>query len=160
MMELFAAEAGHFVALDNSTEMLRLARAKLSGMDVAVASKVDIMLGDFNALPLEEEAFDTVLFHQVLHYAQHPEGVIAEAARVLKPKGRLVIVDFATHDREELRTVHAHARLGFADDLIAKAFEANGVHLAHQLALDGGALAVKVWMGQKQGQAARNPESR
>lgn len=162
MMELFAAEAGHFVALDNSTDMLRLARAKLGSMDAKVASKVDIMLGDFNALPLGDEAFDTILFHQVLHYAQHPEGVIAEAARVLKPKGRLVIVDFATHDREELRTVHAHARLGFADNLIAKAFQANGVHLAHQVALDGGALAVKVWMGQKQGQApaARNPNLR
>jgi SAM-dependent methyltransferase len=99
-----------------------------------------------------------VIFHQVLHYAQHPEGVIAEAARVLAPKGRLVIVDFAVHDREELRTVHAHARLGFADDVIAKAFEASGVHLAHQVELDGGALAVKIWMGQKQDQpVANNP---
>lgn len=151
MMELFASEARHFVALDNSTEMLRLARAKLANMDADVAGKVDIMLGDFNALPLATADFDTVIFHQVLHYAQHPEGVIAEAARVLAPKGRLVIVDFATHDREELRTVHAHARLGFADDMIAKAFQANGVHLAHQTSLEGGALAVKIWMGQKQG---------
>jgi ubiquinone/menaquinone biosynthesis C-methylase UbiE len=99
---------------------------------------------------LDDKMFDTVIFHQVLHYAQHPEGVIAEAARVLAPKGRLVIVDFAAHDREELRTIHAHARLGFADELIAKAFEASGIHLAHQVELDGGALAVKVWMGQKQ----------
>jgi ubiquinone/menaquinone biosynthesis C-methylase UbiE len=157
MMELFAAEASHFVALDNSTEMLRLARAKLANLAGSDATKVDIMLGDFNSLPLDDEKFDTVIFHQVLHYAQHPEGVIAEAARVLAPKGRLVIVDFAAHDREELRTVHAHARLGFADDLIAKAFQANGIHLAHQLSLDGGTLAVKVWMGQKQGQAIAKP---
>lgn len=154
MMELFAAEASHFVALDNSTEMLRLARAKLGNLDGAVAAKVDIMLGDFNALPFGDEEFDTVLFHQVLHYAQHPEGVIAEAARVLAPGGRLVIVDFAAHEREELRTIHAHARLGFADDLIAKAFDANNAPMAHQLALDGGALAVKLWMGRKQGQSA------
>lgn len=154
MMELFAADASHFVALDHSTEMLRLARAKLGNLDNAVAAKVDIMLGDFNALPFGDEAFDTVLFHQVLHYAQHPEGVIAEAARVLAPGGRLVIVDFAAHEREELRTVHAHARLGFADDLIARAFEANDVPLAQQLALDGGALAVKLWMGRKQGLTA------
>jgi ubiquinone/menaquinone biosynthesis C-methylase UbiE len=149
MIELFADDARRFVALDNSTEMLRLARAKLANLTADTAAKVDIMLGDFNALPLSDNMFDTVIFHQVLHYAQHPEGVIAEAARVLAPKGTLIIVDFAVHDREELRTVHAHARLGFADELIAKAFEANGVHLAHQVELDGGALAVKVWMGQK-----------
>jgi ubiquinone/menaquinone biosynthesis C-methylase UbiE len=157
MMELFAAEASHFVALDNSTEMLRLARAKLGNMAGSDAAKVDIMLGDFNALPLDDNRFDTVIFHQVLHYAQHPEGVISEAARVLAPKGRLLIVDFAAHDREELRTVHAHARLGFADDLIAKAFQASGIHLAHQVALDGGPLAVKIWMGQKQGQPNAKP---
>jgi ubiquinone/menaquinone biosynthesis C-methylase UbiE len=162
MMELFAAEASHFVALDSSTEMLRLARAKLGGMDATVAGKVDIMLGDFNALPVADAGFDTVIFHQVLHYAQHPEGVIAEAARVLAPNGRLIIVDFAAHDHEELRTVHAHARLGFADDMIVKAFQANGVQVAHQTSLDGGALAVKIWMGQKHGDRpmAISPELR
>lgn len=154
MMELFAPDASHFVALDNSTEMLRLARAKLGNLDSEVAANVDIVLGDFNALPFGDQEFDTVLFHQVLHYAQDPEGVIAEAARVLAPGGRLVIVDFATHEREELRTVHAHARLGFADDLIARAFEVNNVPLTQQLELDGGALAVKLWMGRKQGQSA------
>ena len=161
MMELFADDADRFVALDNSTEMLRLARAKLANLSADTAAKVDIMLGDFNALPLADNSFNTVIFHQVLHYAQHPEGVIAEAARVLAPKGRLVIVDFAAHDREELRTVHAHARLGFADELIGKAFEASGVHLAHQVELDGGELAVKIWMGQKQdAPGSRNPPIR
>ena len=160
MMELFASDAQSFVALDSSTEMLRIARAKLGNLDSAVAANVDFMLGDFNALPFNDAMFDTIIFHQVLHYAQHPEGVIAEACRVLAPKGRLVIVDFAAHDREELRTVHAHARLGFADDLIVKAFQANNVHLAHQLALDGGTLAVKVWMGQKQAQAATTQNSK
>ncbi|HEV7232895.1 MAG TPA: metalloregulator ArsR/SmtB family transcription factor [Sphingorhabdus sp.] len=154
MMELFAAASTNFVALDNSTEMLRLARAKLANMEAPVAAKVNIMLGDFNALPLANNEFDTVIFHQVLHYAHHPEGVVAEAARVLADGGRLVIVDFAAHDREELRTVHAHARLGFSDDVIAKAFEANNVPLVQQVALDGGELAVKLWIGRKQGQSA------
>jgi ubiquinone/menaquinone biosynthesis C-methylase UbiE/DNA-binding transcriptional ArsR family regulator len=150
MMELFASDASHFVALDNSSDMLRLARAKLGNMSGISAAKVDIMMGDFYKLPFDESTFDTILFHQVLHYAQDPERVIAEATRVLAPSGRLVIVDFAAHEREELRTVHAHARLGFADDLIAQAFEVNRVQLVHQLVLDGGALAVKLWMGQKQ----------
>lgn len=160
MMELFSANADHFVALDNNTEMLRLARANLANIDAVTARNVDFMLGDFNALPLDDGEFDTVIFHQVLHYAQHPEGVIAEAARVLAPKGRLLIVDFAAHDREELRTVHAHARLGFSDDLITKAFQASGVHLAHHVTLGGGELAVKVWMGRKNGLALASPNNK
>ena len=108
------------------------------------------MLGDFNALPLADDGFDTVLFHQVLHYAQNPERAITEAARVLSPSGRLMIVDFAAHDREELRTVHAHARLGFSDDMIARAFLASDIHMAHHVSLEGGPLAVKIWLGQKQ----------
>jgi ubiquinone/menaquinone biosynthesis C-methylase UbiE len=159
MVELFAAEADHFVALDNSTEMLRLARAKLANLDRETAGKVEIMLGDFNALPLDNARFDTVIFHQVLHYAQHPEGVIAEAARVLAPNGRLLIVDFAAHDHEELRIVHAHARLGFADELIAKAFKENDVQVTHQATLDGGALAVKIWMGEKKTQISSAPST-
>lgn len=155
MMELFAAEARHFVALDNSSDMLRLARAKLGTMDGDIAAKVDVLLGDFNHLAFDDGVFDTILFHQVLHYAQHPEGVLAEAARVLAPSGRIVIVDFAAHDREELRTVHAHARLGFADELIVDAFRDNGIRLTQHLALDGGALAVKLWLGQKQDIAPR-----
>lgn len=152
MIELFSADADRFVALDNNTEMLRLARAKLAAMDVQSSAKVDIMLGDFNALPLADESFDTILFHQVLHYAQHPERVISEAARVLAPGGRLMIVDFAAHDHEELRTVHAHARLGFADQTMEQAFSASDIYMAHQAELDGGPLAVKIWMGQKKGE--------
>ena len=72
----------------------------------------------------------------------------------LRRKGGCSSWTLPAHDREELRTVHAHARLGFADDSIANAFHANGIHLAHQASLDGGALAVKIWMGQKQGQAS------
>ena len=158
MMELFSNAAKYFVAIDNSTEMLRLARAKLAGMSAEAAAKVEIMLGDFNALPLNDQNFDTVIFHQVLHYAQHPERAISEAARVLAPSGRLMIVDFAAHDSEELRTVHAHARLGFEDDLIARTFVANDIHLAHQASLEGGRLAVKIWLGQKRGLAT--PESK
>ncbi len=148
MIELFANGASRFTAIDNNTEMLRVARAKLSDAS-ETAARVEIMLGDFNALPLGDVQFDTILFHQVLHYAQAPERVIAEAARVLAPSGRMLIVDFASHDREELRSVHAHARLGFSDESIMAAFAGCGLHMAHQTTLDGGALTVKIWMGQK-----------
>jgi ubiquinone/menaquinone biosynthesis C-methylase UbiE len=115
------------------------------------SSNVEIKMGDFNALPLPDGSYDTILFHQVLHYAQAPERVIAEAARVLAPSGRMMIVDFAAHDHEELRTVHAHARLGFRDEMITRAFAGCGIKMAHQDTLDGGKLTVKIWLGQKQG---------
>ncbi len=151
MIELFARKSEHYVALDNSAEMLRLARAKIAGLPNAteLQSKTEIVLGDFNALPFPDQQFDTILFHQVLHYAQHPERVIAEAARVLAPDGRLMIVDFDAHNLEELRTVHAHARLGFSDDTIRRTFAAAGLSLVRQETLEGGKLAVKIWLGQR-----------
>ena len=149
IVELFAPDSSRLVAIDSSPEMLRLARAKIANLSPEIASKVDIKLGDFNMLPMGDGEFDTVIFHQVLHYAQHPEAVIAEAIRTLAPGGRLVIVDFAAHDLEELRTVHAHARLGFSDDFMKKAFNSYGLQMVHQTALEAGALVVKVWMGEK-----------
>jgi ubiquinone/menaquinone biosynthesis C-methylase UbiE len=148
MIELFTETADRVTAIDNNAEMLRVARAKLS-LTEKDASKVEIMLGDFNALPLANSSFDTIIFHQVLHYAQAPERVITEAARVLAPSGRMMIVDFAAHDYEELRSVHAHARLGFRDEMIAQAFAGCGLRMAHHEKLDGGKLTVKIWLGQK-----------
>ena len=159
IVELFAESASRFVALDNSPEMLRLARAKIANFSADIASKVEIKLGDFNMLPVGDGEFDTVIFHQVLHYAQDPEAVIAEAIRTVAQDGRLVIVDFAAHDHEELRTVHAHARLGFTDEFMRNAFAAHGLQMVHQVALESGELIVKVWMGQKLSFAAPRPKN-
>lgn len=158
MMEMFAASAERFVALDNSVEMLRLARAKLASLPDAasVQAHTEIVLGDFNLLPFDDARFDTVLFHQVLHYAQTPDRAIAEAARVLRPGGRLVVVDFANHDVEELRSVHAHARLGFTDDMIAQFFTASGLDVSTTQTLEGGKLAVKIWLGTRKVAAAQH----
>ena len=112
MAELFAGQAGRIVALDKSLDMLRVARAKLQNLD---AGSVELVQGDFAALPFAAHSFDTVLLHQVLHFAQDPTAALAEAARVTRPGGRIAIVDFAAHEREELRDRHAHARLGFTD---------------------------------------------
>jgi ubiquinone/menaquinone biosynthesis C-methylase UbiE len=152
MMEIFAKDADRFVALDNSVEMLRLARAKLAGLSgsASIQARTEIVLGDFNILPFEDGSFDTILFHQVLHYAPTPDHAIAEAARVLAPSGRMAVVDFASHDVEELRSVHAHARLGFSDDNVKRLFAATGIELSRTQTLDGGKLAVKIWMGIRQ----------
>jgi ubiquinone/menaquinone biosynthesis C-methylase UbiE len=151
MIEIFANRAGRFVALDNSVEMLRLARAKLAGLPDAasIQGHTEIVLGDFNLLPFADGSFDTVLFHQVLHYAQTPDRVIAEAARVLASAGRIIVIDFDSHDVEELRSVHAHARLGFSDDMIRRIFASCGIELREIQTLEGGTLAVKIWLGTR-----------
>lgn len=148
MIELFGAKAQSALGLDRSPEMLRLARAKLAqaGLD-----RAELRQGDMYALPLASGSADVVILHQVLHYAQQPAAAIAEAARLLGPGGRLLVVDFAPHDREDLRSSAAHARLGFADDQMAHWFAAAGLGSAPPGQLGGGELTVKLWLGRRAG---------
>ena len=151
---LFADRATQVVGVDRSAEMLRLARGKL---DAAAETKVRFIAGDFSDLPLTDGAADTVVLHQVLHYAQAPEAVIAETARVLSAEGRLLIVDFAPHEHEELRLRDAHARLGFSDRQMAGWFKAAGLELAGIDTLAGGTLTVKLWLARRMGDATLLP---
>jgi ubiquinone/menaquinone biosynthesis C-methylase UbiE/DNA-binding transcriptional ArsR family regulator len=152
MAELFGSRAASVVAIDRSPDMLRVARAKIPAKD---ADKFRLMVGDFNDLPLEDEMADTAILHQVLHYAQAPEHVVSEVARVLAPGGMFMIVDFAPHDVEELRTRAAHARLGFSDEQIAAWFAQSGVETVAVEALSGAALTVKIWMGCRRESSVR-----
>ena len=150
MIELFAPSADHSTALDRSPEMLRMARAKLQHL---AAGQIDLVQADFYALPLADQGFDTILLHQVLHYAQNPQGVINEAGRVAAPGAQIAIVDFAAHAIEELRERDAHARLGFADDQIAAMLANSGFDHAETRSLSGGTLTVKIWLGRRHGKA-------
>lgn len=147
MAELFAPRASHVTGLDKSPEMLRIARARLQQLP---ADEHTLIHGDFTHLPLNDSSFDTVLIHQVLHYAQEPEGALAEAARVTRPGGRIAIVDFAAHDREELRTAHAHARLGFSDEQMLSLLCDAGFAADAPVAIPGRPLTVKIWTGRRQ----------
>ena len=100
------------------------------------------------------------MLHQVLHFALDPARAVAEAARVLEPGGLIVIVDFAAHEREELRERHAHTRLGFSDEVIGQLFRASGLMPQPPVALAGGELVVKIWMGRKPETALRPAEER
>jgi len=144
--ELLAPAAGQVTGLDMSPEMLRIARARLQNLP---AASVDLVQGDFSALPFGDAAFDTVTLHQVLHYAQEPGRVLAEAARVLAPGGRIAVVDFAAHDHEALRTEHAHARLGFSDEAMLALFAECGFSGDAPVALPGERLTVKIWTGTR-----------
>ena len=150
MLEIFGPQAEHALGIDRSSEMLRLARAKLSERGLANA---ELRQADLYALPVEDGGVDAAIFHHVLHFAQQPGAAIAEAARVLAPGGRLLIVDFAPHEREELRARDAHARLGFSDEQILGWFETQGLAPILVETLEGGELTVKLWLGRKTGQA-------
>ena len=146
MAQLFAARASHVTALDSSPEMLRIARARLQDLP---ADRLTLVQGDFMDLPFEAGQFDTVLFHQVLHYALAPEQVLAEAARVSRPGARIAVVDFAAHDREELRSQHAHARLGFSDEQMLSLLTDAGFAAEPAIALPGCPLTVKIWTARR-----------
>jgi ArsR family transcriptional regulator len=146
MAEIFASRAARVTGFDKSPEMLRIARARLQKFP---AEQVELVQGDFAALPFADAGFDTVLFHQVLHYAQEPGTVLAEAARVTRPGGLIAVVDFAAHDREELRERHAHARLGFSDEQMLALLSDAGLTPGTPIALPGTPLTVKIWTARK-----------
>jgi ArsR family transcriptional regulator len=147
MIELFGRSALQSVGIDRSSEMLRLARVKLEAAGIASS----LRQGDMYALPLDDCSADTIIIHQVLHYAHSPATAIEEAARVLATDGRLLVVDFAAHEREELRATDAHIRLGFDDETMAAWFKAAGLAVDHVEHLEGGELTVTVWRGSKAG---------
>ena len=151
MIELFGPRANQAIGIDRSSEMLRLARVKLESAGV----RSSLRQGDMYALPLPDSAADCAIIHQVLHYAHAPADAIAEAGRVLAPGGTLLVVDFAAHEREELRARDAHLRLGFADDVMAGWFAASGIAVDHVEHLKGGELTVTIWRGSKAGERKR-----
>lgn len=156
MLELFAPRADSALGIDRSSEMLRLARVKL---DEAGVSGASLRQGDMYALPLSDGSVDSIILHQVLHYAQQPGAAIAEAARVLSRGGQLLVIDFAQHDRAELKEQDAHLRLGFADDAMRGWFTAAGLELDRTERLEGGALTVILWRGVKPGEKIRKREA-
>jgi ubiquinone/menaquinone biosynthesis C-methylase UbiE len=151
MIELFGPKATDAIGIDRSSEMLRLARVKLESAGIASS----LRQGDMYALPLADETADNVIIHQVLHYAHSPAAAIGEAARVLAPGGALLVVDFAAHDREELRATDAHIRLGFDDDMMTGWFAGAGLTIDRIEHLEGGELTVTLWRGVKAALARR-----
>lgn len=149
LLELFAPLYRRGVGIDMSREMLAVARANLDRAGVAQAQ---VRLGDIYAPPVERDAYDLITIHQVLHYLDNPALAIREAARLLRPAGRLLIVDFAPHTLDVLRDEHAHQRLGFSDRQIADWFAEAGIDLdaSSQIAPTAGeeGLTVKIWMGR------------
>ena len=150
ILELFGAEISRGVGIDLNPEMLQFARANL---DKAGLKHCSVRQGDLYNLPFPRDSFDAIVMHQVLHYLEDGARALREAARVLRPSGRLVVVDFAPHQLEFLRDEHAHRRLGFAPDVVEQWLKDAGVEFEFHRALapeknSDGALTVSVWVAR------------
>jgi ubiquinone/menaquinone biosynthesis C-methylase UbiE/DNA-binding transcriptional ArsR family regulator len=148
MLELFGADIERGLGLDLSLDMLALARARL---DRAGLKHCSVRHGNIYDLALPRDSFDGVIIHQVLHFLDDSARAIAEAARVLRPGGRLLVVDFAPHDLEFLREEHAHRRLGFATETVTQWLEAAGLDVLRQETLPPGPqgkIAVSLWLAR------------
>jgi demethylmenaquinone methyltransferase/2-methoxy-6-polyprenyl-1,4-benzoquinol methylase/ArsR family transcriptional regulator len=149
MLELLAPLATRAVGIDQSPQMLSVARVRL---EHAGLRNVHLRQGDIYALPVEHDFYDLVIIHQVLHYLDDPSRAVREAARALRAGARLLVVDFAPHEEESLREAHAHRRLGFASEEIAGFMREAGLEILLERdlipdATEGGKLTVSLWLG-------------
>ncbi len=152
MLELFVGRYERGLGFDLNQSMLAYAESKLSA---AGQNNTQVRHGDLYDLTLQDGVADAVVMHQVLHFLADPGAAVAEAARILAPGGKLLIVDFAPHDLEFLRQEHAHKRLGIGTDVIDQWTRAAGLDLKRSelLAREGGsdqrALTVSLWVAER-----------
>ncbi len=145
ILEVLAPFVEEGVGIDISRDMLKVARAHL---DRAGLRHCHVRWGDMYRLPVASGSFAAATLHQVLHFADDPFRVLAEARRVLRPEGILVVVDLAAHDCERLRSERKHRRLGFTEAEMARWFETLGLVADAPVRLQGPELAVLIWVAR------------
>ncbi len=156
-LEFFADRFERGIGFDLNQAMLAYARSTLARAGLA---RAQVRHGDIYALALADGVADAVVMHQVLHFLAQPALAIREAARILAPGGKLLIVDFAPHELEFLREEHAHDRLGFAPEQVSQWLKDAGLRplLQRDLAPEtkGGEdkLTVSLWLAEQPAAAA------
>jgi ubiquinone/menaquinone biosynthesis C-methylase UbiE len=160
MLELLGDRYERGIGIDLNQSMLGFARAKLGRAGLAHAQ---VRHGDICNLNLDDGSADVVVMHQVLHFLRDPGRALAEAARILAPGGRLVIVDFAPHDLDVLREQFAHERLGFSQSQVWQWLADAGLVVTHTRELksasgaESGKLTVLLWLARRP--ATSRPET-
>jgi ubiquinone/menaquinone biosynthesis C-methylase UbiE/DNA-binding transcriptional ArsR family regulator len=150
MLELLGPGLERGLGIDLSLDMLALARARL---DRAGLRHCSVRHGDIYDLALPRDSFDVVIVHQVLHYLDDGARALREATRVLRPQGRLLVIDFAPHELEFLRDEHAHRRLGFAEETVSQWLEQAGLDVISHRSVSpeagsDGEIAVSLWLAR------------
>ena len=147
LLEYVAPRVDSALGVDASRDMLALARGRLA--ERGLAGRCAVRLADMYRLPLLDDSFDAVALQMVLHYAEDPAAALAEAARVVKPGGTLVVVDLAAHERSEILERHKHRWPGFDDAALAGWLGEAGCALAEPVTVAGGPLAVRLWPARR-----------
>jgi SAM-dependent methyltransferase len=162
ILELMAPHSERSIGLDLSHEMLQLARANL---DEARLSHASVRQGDLHRPPFEAASFDVAVMHHVLHLLDDPGEAVVDAARLLRPGGRLLVADFAPHELSFLRERHGHRHLGIAEKEMRAWAAAAGLVIETERTLEspapaGERLTVRLWLlrAQERG-AARTAET-
>ena len=156
VLEIFADRIDHGLGLDLSRQMLDLARSRLEQLGHRHCA---VSHGDVYDLALDAGSMDVAVLHHVLHFLDDPGAAVAEVARTLRPEGRLLVVDFAPHSFETMRSDFAHHSLGFADDEVeAWCSEAGLVdiaveHLVPSATTDESTLTVTIWSSTQRADA-------
>ena len=151
VLELLAPRVRQALGVDASKAMLALARSRLSGPGFAHCA---VRLADMYRLPLADRSFDTVVLQMVLHHAEDPDGAVAEAARVLRAEGNLLVIDLAQHQRADLTGKLAHRWPGFSDESVNRMFATAGLGWRDPLVIPGG-LPIRIWSAFRVADAPR-----
>jgi ArsR family transcriptional regulator len=141
VLELLASRVSQGIGVDASKAMLALARARLARPGLGHCA---VRLADMYRLPFPDASIDLAVMQMVLHYAEDPQGALAEVARVLRPGGRLIVIDLAQHAREELTRRLAHRWPGFSDETMAELLAAAGMQSRAPVRIDA-PLTIRLW---------------
>jgi SAM-dependent methyltransferase len=155
-LTLLGPKAASAIGLDLSQQMLNIARSRVAE---AGLPRCELRHGDIFGTRLPAGSADLVVVHQVLHYLGDPAAAVAEAARLVSPGGRLLIVDFAPHKLEFLREQHQHRRLGLPDAEMERWLGDGGLSEVRSTALppaQAGGLTVKIWTAERVRNAQRS----